>query len=125
VEKISPIYETPPCGGPKNQPKYLNAAAKIQTTLTPFDLLAELKEIEIKLRRKKTVRWGARTIDLDILFYSDLVFVSDKLTIPHPLLHKRMFVLRPLCDIAPKLIHPLHGKNIKELLRGMKIARNN
>jgi len=126
VKKKSSFYETPACGGPKNQPKYLNAAIEIKTALTPFDLLVELKKIEFKLKRKEVTHWGPRTIDLDILFYADLVFTSNKLTIPHSLLHRRYFVLKPLCDIAPNLFHPIYKKNIKELLeRNRKVAHSN
>ena len=120
VKRISRLYETHACGGPKDQPKYLNAAAKINTTLTPTDLLKELKSIELKLGRKSAVRWGPRIVDIDILFYGDLVLVSKNLTIPHPLLHKRIFVLMPLSAIAPKSVHPVYKKNIKELLKRIK-----
>ncbi|MFC1709194.1 2-amino-4-hydroxy-6-hydroxymethyldihydropteridine diphosphokinase [Candidatus Omnitrophota bacterium] len=120
VKAVSALYEAPACGGPKNQPKYINAAIKIQTTLTPFDLLGKLKSVESRLKRKKTVRWGSRTIDLDILFYGDLTLVSPKLIIPHPLLHKRIFVLKPLSDIASKLTHPLFKRNVKGLLARTK-----
>ena len=120
IKKISLSYETPASGGPKNQPKFLNAAAKIQTTLTPLDLLVELKNIESSLKRKHSVHWGPRTIDLDILFYDDLVFLNSSLSIPHPLLHKRVFVLRPLADIAPDLVHPQYKRRVKDLLEGFK-----
>jgi 2-amino-4-hydroxy-6-hydroxymethyldihydropteridine diphosphokinase len=119
VGQISRVYESPACGGPKNQPKYLNAAVKIHTALTPSDLLGVLKSIESKLKRKSSVKWGPRTIDLDILFYGDLVLLSDKLSIPHPLLHKRIFVLKPLSEIAAGLMHPLYKKSIKNLLEGL------
>lgn len=120
IEKVSTFYETPSKGGPKNQPKYLNAVAKIKTALPPLDLLNELKIIESKLKRRKAVRWGPRTIDLDILFYNGLVFINNRLSIPHPLLHKRIFVLKPLSEIAPDFVHPLYKNNIKELLRRLK-----
>ena len=119
VEKSSRLYEFPAQGGSKKQPKYLNAAVKIKTSLPPFDLLEELKSIESRLKRRSVVHWGPRTIDLDILFYDNLVFANDRLFIPHPLLHKRVFVLKPLSEIAPEFIHPLYNKNIKELLRGI------
>lgn len=122
VQKVSLLYEFPPQGGPRNQPEYLNAAVKIKTTLLPWDLLSELKTIELKLGRKKAVRWGQRTIDIDILFYNDLVFVNEKLCIPHPLLHKRIFVLRPLSEIALNFVHPLYKENIKKLL-GMTLIK--
>ncbi|MDD5291560.1 MAG: 2-amino-4-hydroxy-6-hydroxymethyldihydropteridine diphosphokinase [Candidatus Omnitrophica bacterium] len=120
VEEISPLYESFPQGGPKNQLNYFNLAVAIKTTLAPLDLLGELKAIESKLKRRNTVRWGSRTIDLDILFYGDLVFINEKLAIPHLLLHKRVFVLKPLSDIAPKFEHPLYKKSINELLENLK-----
>lgn len=120
VEKLSCLYEFPAKGGPKNQPKYLNTTVKIKTELPPFELLEELKKIESKLKRKDSVRWGPRTIDLDILFYDDLIFSNKTLSIPHNLLHKRIFVLKPLTDIAPNFIHPLYNKSIRELLKGLK-----
>ena len=116
VEGVSRIYETPAQGGPKKQPRYLNAAVKIKTSLSPLDLLNELKIIELELKRSNSVRWGPRTIDLDILFYDDLVFINNRLSIPHPLMHKRIFVLKPMSEIAPHFIHPLYKKNIKDLL---------
>lgn len=120
VEKISPIYESLAQGGPKNQPKYLNLTVKIKTELAPLDLLGELKAIERKLKRRNTLHWGPRTIDLDILFYSDIVFLNKGLSLPHQLLHKRIFVLKPLSDIAPQFMHPLYKKTIKELLKGVR-----
>jgi len=116
VKKISRLYETLPQGGPKKQPKYLNAAAKIETSLPPSEFLKQLKLIEKRLKRRNSVHWGPRTIDLDILFYDDLVFINKELTIPHPLLDKRAFVLEPLSEIAASYIHPLINKSIKELL---------
>ena len=123
VERVSRLYESPAHGGPRNQPKYLNAAVKIKTSLSPLDLLNELKIAELKLKRKSIVRWGPRTIDLDILFYDDLVFMNDRLFIPHPLLHKRVFVLKPLSEIAPEFVHPLFLKSIRGLLRS--VEKNN
>jgi 2-amino-4-hydroxy-6-hydroxymethyldihydropteridine diphosphokinase len=120
IKTVSPIHEFPSQGGPKNQPPYLNLALSIQTTLTPLDLLVQLKAIESKLKREKTIKWGPRPIDLDILFYDDLIFINRELSIPHPLLHKRIFVLKPLADIAPDFIHPIYKKNIKNLLKGLR-----
>ena len=120
LDKISPIYESLPQCGPRNQPNYLNLAVRIKTTLTPLDLLREIKIIEKKLKRKNSIHWGPRTIDLDILFYNDLVLISQILSIPHPLLHKRIFVLKPLSDIVPEFNHPLYKKSVSELLRGLR-----
>ncbi len=114
VINTSSIYETDPWGF-EDQPKFLNQAAEIRTDLSPAELLAFLKEIEADMGREKTFRLGPRNIDLDILFYDDLFMVSDSLTIPHPALIQRAFVLIPLNEIAPDLNHPLLNKTIKEL----------
>lgn len=97
--KLSKIIETKAMGGPANQPKYLNAALKIETVLTPSLLLRGLKKIELELGRKKAVRWGPRIIDLDILFYADKVINTKTLKIPHPRICERDFVLKPLAEI--------------------------
>lgn len=98
IEKSSRIYETRPAGGPP-QGKFLNAAIKIKTSLTPFSLLRTLKKIEKDLGRKKSVRLGPRTIDLDILLFGNKIIKRKGLIIPHPRMFKREFVLRPLRDI--------------------------
>jgi 2-amino-4-hydroxy-6-hydroxymethyldihydropteridine diphosphokinase len=116
VEKVSPFYETLPVGGPPRQGKFLNGVIEISTTLTPQELLKVLQEIEKALGRVRKERWGPRTIDLDILFYGDLIVNEERLIIPHPLMHKREFVLKPLLRIAPDLIHPVLKKSVKELL---------
>ena len=117
VKKLSHLYETSPRGGPKNQSQYLNAAVKIEISLNPFDLLQYLKTIEKKLKRRTPVRWGARTIDMDILFFNDLVLLHRDLCIPHPLLHERVFVLKPLSEIAAGVIHPLRKKSVRAMLK--------
>jgi len=113
----SHIYETPPWGY-ENQPAFLNMVVKATTDLEPGALLSFLKQIEGELGRKQNFRWGPRLIDLDILFYDDLVIDTPPLVIPHPRLHERAFVLVPLSDVAPNLIHPILGKSIQELLKG-------
>lgn len=110
----SKIYETPPWGV-ENQPDFLNMAVKCETALEPESLLKRLKQIEVQVGREKTFHWGPRVIDLDILFYDDLILESESLIIPHPHLHERAFVLVPLAEIAPGLIHPVLKKNIQEL----------
>lgn len=96
---------------------FMNGVARIETDLAPQRLLAKLQEIEARLGRVRTgIKWEPRTIDLDILFYDGLVMDAPALKIPHPELHKRMFVLRPLCDIAPSLMHPVLNKTVKQLL---------
>ena len=113
VVDVSPVYKTPPWGVVE-QDWFHNACAKIETVLTPFDLLSLCKQIEVDLMREKTVRWGPRTIDLDILLYGDQTVTEDRLTIPHAMMRERAFVLKPLIDIAPDLT--LEGKSIKHWL---------
>ena len=97
--KVSKIIETLPLGGPAHQGKFLNAALKIKTSLSPIALLKNLKEIEKELGRAKSVRWSPRPIDIDILLYNDTIIKSKELTIPHPRMMQRDFVLKPLAGI--------------------------
>jgi dihydroneopterin aldolase/2-amino-4-hydroxy-6-hydroxymethyldihydropteridine diphosphokinase len=115
VTAVSSIYETKPVGV-VDQPDFLNAALSICTDRSPHDLLNDLQKIESQLKRKRTIHWGPRTIDLDILLYDDKIISSDRLIIPHPEMHKRYFVLKPLSEIAGELIHPKLNKKIKILL---------
>lgn len=115
VEAESRIYETPPWGF-LDQPAFLNMAVRAQTDLPPADLLTFLKQLESELGRVPTFRNGPRLIDIDILFYDDLVLNTPPLVIPHPRLHERDFVLVPLADIAPDFIHPVLHQSIRTLL---------
>lgn len=110
----SSIYETEPWGYP-DQPAFLNQVVKANTSLEPTELLVFLKETEVSLGRQETFRFGPRLIDLDILFYDDLILDTPKLTIPHPRIAERAFVLIPLAEIAPELRHPINKKTIQEL----------
>ncbi len=111
----SPVYETPPWGF-TDQPPFLNMALKGETTLGPLELLKQLKILETRLGRLPAVRWGPRLIDIDILFYADLVLDIQGLVIPHPRLQERAFVLVPLADLDPDFVHPVLCKSIRELL---------
>ncbi len=114
ISKSSYIQTAP--YGVTNQPDFLNGAIKIKTFLTPFQLLDFCKSAEKKAGRVKTRHWGERTLDVDILMYGDEILFSDRLIIPHPEMHMRDFVLAPLCEIEPYLVHPLYRKNVSELL---------
>jgi 2-amino-4-hydroxy-6-hydroxymethyldihydropteridine diphosphokinase len=111
---LSSIYETEPWGY-ADQPSFLNQVIKASTILEPIELLTFLKGIEVFLGRQETFRFGPRLIDLDILFYDDLVIDTPRLTIPHPRISERAFVLIPLAEVAPNLLHPVLKKTILAL----------
>ncbi|MFH0771339.1 MAG: 2-amino-4-hydroxy-6-hydroxymethyldihydropteridine diphosphokinase [Candidatus Omnitrophota bacterium] len=113
--KVSGLLESDPVGGPP-QGKFLDGAVEIRTTLSPRELLTLLKQIEKEVGRiSSPVRWDPREIDLDILLFGDLKIDEQDLKIPHPLLHLRRFMLEPLCEIAPEVIHPVLEKSIVEI----------
>jgi len=115
VTKKSSRYETEPWGV-RDQPKFINMAVEADTDLSPEEVLKVIKEIERNFGRRETLRWGPRVVDLDILFYNDLVIDEPDLRIPHPHMHERDFVLKPLSEIAPESIHPLLKKTVREML---------
>jgi 2-amino-4-hydroxy-6-hydroxymethyldihydropteridine diphosphokinase len=114
VIKQSSMYETEPWGI-KDQPSFINMAIEVETEKEPEDLLRVLKEIEKEMGRTETVKWGSRIIDLDIIFYDDLISDRPELKIPHPFIRKRDFVLKPLSEIAPDKKHPAIKKTVKEM----------
>ena len=116
VSAVSSFLETDPVGGPPAQGRFLNAAAKIETDLSPEALLEELKRVERALGRKPGPRWGPREIDLDILLYGDTILETEALTIPHPRMRERRFVLEPLAEIAPTARNPVTGLSVRDLL---------
>jgi 2-amino-4-hydroxy-6-hydroxymethyldihydropteridine diphosphokinase len=117
--KASPVYETPPWGF-TDQPAFLNMVVQAESGLPPLELLGELKRIEVQLGRQPNFRYGPRLIDLDILLYGQRVIELENLTIPHPRLPERAFVLVPLADLAPDLVHPVLGASITELLKNVE-----
>ncbi|MCX6159875.1 MAG: 2-amino-4-hydroxy-6-hydroxymethyldihydropteridine diphosphokinase [Ignavibacteriae bacterium] len=115
VINTSSLYETEPWGIVK-QNSFINSAAEIETTLEPKELLAKIKETEVRLGREVRGRWLEREIDIDILFYNDRIINNGNLTIPHSEIQDRKFVLIPLNEIAPDFKHPVNGKTISEML---------
>ena len=116
----SSFYRTSPVDY-KDQDWFVNLVVKIETALNPFDLLDKIQGIEKAMGRKTgTVRFGPRVLDLDIIFYDDQVVQTDTLEIPHPRMHKRRFVLKPICDIEPSMMHPLLGRDMQSLLSDLQ-----
>ncbi len=116
VKKVSPFYDSAP-QGVVDQPRFLNGALEFSTTLTPRALLARLKSIEREMGRDPGgERNGPRVIDLDIILFGRLVIEEEGLVVPHPRMHERAFVLKPLAEIAPDALHPKLKKSVQELL---------
>jgi 2-amino-4-hydroxy-6-hydroxymethyldihydropteridine diphosphokinase len=120
----SRLYQTQPIGGPQGQGAFVNAAATVATSLAPRELFVCLRHIETELGRRRRQRWAARVVDLDLLLYDDLVIRSPQLTIPHPRMAFRRFVLEPAAEVAPALIHPQIGWTMRQLLQHLNTAAN-
>jgi 2-amino-4-hydroxy-6-hydroxymethyldihydropteridine pyrophosphokinase len=114
VTALSSYYNTAPVGY-EEQPDFLNAVVEIKTTLSPEELLQLCTKIEKELKRERIIHWGPRTIDLDILLFGNDIVDSNNLTIPHPRMHERRFVLEPLNEIAPNVLHPFLKKSVHEI----------
>jgi 2-amino-4-hydroxy-6-hydroxymethyldihydropteridine diphosphokinase len=121
ITRVSSIYETEPWGV-REQPWFLNLVCAGTTTLSPVDLLRRAKKIENEMGRAEGIRFGPRPIDIDILMYDRLIELSPALTIPHPRLHERAFVLIPLAEIAPDLVHPRLRVTMRALLDRLRPA---
>lgn len=119
IKKVSSFIITEPMGDVE-QDDYLNGAVEIKTLLEPNELLKTINKIESDLGRVRTIRWGPRTLDIDILLYDNLIIKSKDLIIPHYGMHERDFVLEPMCEIAPNIIHPILNKNIYQMLEDIK-----
>ncbi len=122
ITASSPVYQTPAVGGPAGQPDYLNGVVEISTDMAPHELLQFCRQIEDGAGRNRDIYWGPRTLDIDLLFIDNLVLDDPQLTLPHPRLHQRHFVLLPLNDLAPQLRHPQLHKTIAELLADLPPA---
>jgi len=117
--RMSPLYGSKPVG-PVAQGDFVNAVCTFQTELSAEDVFARLMRIEQEHGRVRRERWGPRALDLDLLFYGDVHLVEERLTIPHPRMEERGFVLLPLADLAPDWIHPLTGKDIADMIQAWK-----
>jgi 2-amino-4-hydroxy-6-hydroxymethyldihydropteridine diphosphokinase len=120
---VSTLMENPAVGGPVDSPVFLNGAAAIDTTLPAREVLETLLSIERQLGRERRQRWAPRTIDLDLLLYGADIIDEPELTVPHPRIAERLFVLRPLAQIAPDVVHSVLGKMIGELLAALERGR--
>ena len=118
IKAVSSFFQTEPYGV-TDQPEFINAAACVETSLPPEALLKLLLDTELEMGRVRLRHWGERNIDLDLLLYDDLIYHSDKLTLPHPDMQNRLFVLQPLAEIAAEKIHPVYKKSIQNLLKSL------
>ncbi|MFW6207645.1 MAG: 2-amino-4-hydroxy-6-hydroxymethyldihydropteridine diphosphokinase [Spirochaetota bacterium] len=120
VSAVSRVYETEPVGY-TDQGMFLNAVVRIETGLNAHELLNTLMQTEQRLHRRREIKWGPRTIDLDLLFFDQEIIHSESLQVPHPRLTERMFVMAPLNDIAPMRLHPVHNLRVFELLEQLRM----
>ena len=117
IPQVSSLLENPAVGGPGGSPAFLNAAARVVTGLSPEDLLARLLEVEREMGRSRREKWEPRLIDLDLLLFGGRVVDTPRLKLPHPLMHERRFVLQPLAEIAPQVVHPVLRLTAAQLLQ--------
>lgn len=120
VRRISSFMDNPAQGGPEDSPPFLNCAVEVQTTLSTKDIWKRLMEIEQQLGRVRREKWEPRVVDLDLLLHGIAIISTDSLIVPHPLMHERIFVLKPLSEIAPNAIHPTLQMTVASMLDGLK-----
>ncbi len=118
IVTVSPLYKTEPIGY-TNQPWILNCVVKLDTTLYPDELLEATQAIELDMKRIRLIKNGPRTIDIDVLLYDDLVLDTEHLTIPHPRMHERLFVMTPLKDIEPDILHPILNQRVIDIEKSL------
>jgi 2-amino-4-hydroxy-6-hydroxymethyldihydropteridine diphosphokinase len=116
VRQVSSFHETEPVGGPPGQGMFLNAVALLETDLEPLPLLHVLQEIESRFGRQRTIRWGERTLDLDLLLFDNRIIDTPELCLPHPRMRTRRFVLEPLVEVAPGAVDPVTGRPFSAIL---------
>ena len=121
VVKISQLIETSPVGGPPDQNDYLNGVAELICTVSARQLLDQLLKVETQMGRQRKEKWGPRCLDLDLLLFGDEIIDEPHLKVPHPLMQKRGFVMIPLCEIAPDLIHPVLGSTMRQILNMLEV----
>ena len=112
--KVSDFYTTNPVGY-ENQDKFVNCVFEINTLQTPNELMDTLLNVEAEFKRERVIRWGPRTLDLDIVFYDDIISYDEHILIPHPRAHERQFVMKPMCDINPYYVHPVYRKRVVDI----------
>lgn len=114
VTKVSNFYTTDPVGY-EDQDQFVNCVFEINTLQTPSELMDTLLEVEKDFKRERIIRWGPRTLDLDIIFYNDIISYDEHILIPHPRAHERQFVMKPMCDINPYYVHPIYRKRVMDI----------
>ena len=114
VTKVSNFYTTDPVGY-EDQDQFVNCVFEINTLQTPSELMNTLLEVEKDFKRERIIRWGPRTLDLDIIFYNDIISYDEHILIPHPRAHERQFVMKPMCDINPYYVHPIYRKRVMDI----------
>lgn len=114
VTKVSNFYTTDPVGY-EDQDQFVNCVFEIDTLQTPSELMDTLLEVEKDFKRERIIRWGPRTLDLDIIFYNEIISYDEHILIPHPRAHERQFVMKPMCDINPYYVHPIYRKRVMDI----------